>query len=114
MRIWFLSLIGLVAAPACTANDGTPRSDFYRTVVGTGGTPSSALACEPACATGQRCFSGQCYAIVTCTDSLDCTSNAPAPLTICDSATGQCVVCVSDADCTSVGRGTRCVNNDCI
>jgi len=107
MRVWLI-IASVAMALACTANDGTPRADFYPSVT----------VCSTAfdCPDGQSCYQSQCYAVVTCTTSADCAGN-PAPLPVCKlspGGSGECVMCVTPEDCTSRGLGSACAsNNEC-
>ena len=123
MRYWLALLGTLTVAVSCTANDGTSRSSFYRagTVGGStaqggtgggaqGGTGGAAPACQTDadCAAGQICLGVDCYGVITCGNSLNCTA-VSTTLTICDTSTGQCVGCLAPTDCD----GGTCANRAC-
>ena len=104
-----ISVLGGLLLLACTANDGTQRSEFYPVGTATGTAPPPAGCTSDAqCQPGQRCFVGQCYGVVTCSTSLDCYNSAPPELSICNATRGECVMCNTDADCLSAGSGTIC------
>lgn len=57
------------------------------------------------CPEGGTCDAGSCVVPTTCARDADCAGN-PAG-TICDEASGDCVVCAGDADCA---LGQRCAD----
>lgn len=65
------------------------------------------------CAAGLRCvgqYVGQKVCKVPCKADKDCTDTT-RPL--CDTATGRCEACVSDADCASTAvQGARCLSDE--
>jgi len=107
MRAWSITA-SVAMLLACTANDGTPRADFYPT--------ATTCASHFDCPAGQRCYSGQCLPMVTCISAAEC-QGAPAPLQICridPGGTGECVMCVTAEDCTTRFLGNTCTpNNEC-
>ena len=88
---WLFLIVGLLAAslagcPAANRNPGCTTSED--------------------CGTDQLCVDGECVDMGNCTSDADCQ----APLDRCRTATGECVQCLGDDDCT---RAEHCVAYTC-
>lgn len=97
---------------ACTSSAdcvGSPNGNACDVTTGQCVACVSASDC-PSPSTSE-CVAHACVAVLSCNNSLDCTT-ASAP--ICNRATSRCVECLEAVDCTAAGKANAiCASNAC-
>ncbi len=109
----------------CSPNLGCVRCQNDTTCVP--GAPHCVLGACAQCATNSQCGTGQaCYPAnhtcqPSCTTNADCPQLGGPPAPICNTTTGACVGCQTDADCTNTtgrplcdterGQCSECLSN---